>query len=162
MPAKVVGRAVVQRHERSVADRIACVPRMDSNTIDMRAEAVPVIAGVASGALEAQATLASGTVAWVGASPGGIAIHVGSAARTLEYVGHRYDNRYGGTGVNADDADAQRENRFCCAITLRAALTDSMRLLAEIRSDIEACADPVARINLALARLHQRLRDSGG
>jgi hypothetical protein len=37
-----------------------------------------------------------------------------------------------------------------------------MRLLAEIRSDIEAGADPVARINLALARLHQRLREPSG
>ena len=64
--------------------------------------------------------------------------------------------------MNADDADAQSEKRSCCASTLRAGLTDSMRLLAEIRSDIEAGADPVARINLALARLHQRLREQSG
>lgn len=61
----------------------------------------------------------------------------------------------------SDDADAPGDEHSYCASTLRRALLDSMRLLAEIRSDIEAGADPVPRINLAMARLHQRLRESG-
>jgi hypothetical protein len=62
--------------------------------------------------------------------------------------------------VNSDDVDVLNPKRACCTGTLRAALAESVQLLTRIRSDIEAGAEPVARLNLALARLHQRLRDS--
>ena len=64
--------------------------------------------------------------------------------------------------MDSDETDAQGARRSCCASTLRTALENSVGLLVEIRSDIQAGADPVARLNLALARLHQRLRDSTG
>ena len=64
--------------------------------------------------------------------------------------------------VNTDEADALNPKRACCARTLRSALVESVQLLTRIRSDIEAGAEPVARLNLALARLHQRLRESSG
>lgn len=68
----------------------------------------------------------------------------------------------GAVRVNADEVDALNPKRACCARTLRTALVESVQLLTRIRSDIEAGAEPVARINLALARLHQRLREATG
>ncbi len=68
----------------------------------------------------------------------------------------------GATRMNSDHPDAQSNKRACCAATRRAALEETLSLLAEIRSDIQAGADPVARLDLARARLHQRLRESAG
>lgn len=41
-------------------------------------------------------------------------------------------------------------------------LATNVTLLAEIRSDIEAGANPVDRINLAMAKLHERMRALSG